>query len=155
MAKNKAYLNCLPRRQAQDLWQERLTAAGYFADQPVETVSTAAALGRVTAASVHARISVPHYNSAAMDGIAVWAPDTFGAQETTPVRLTILSAAKPFRTGGCYMVDTGDPIPPGTNAVIMIEDVHSDGATAEIIAAATPWQTSASSARSAPRAARG
>ncbi|HWQ60737.1 MAG TPA: molybdopterin biosynthesis protein, partial [Negativicutes bacterium] len=140
MGKNKAYLNCLSRRQAQDLWREKIAAAGFFADPPAETVSVDAALGRVTAASVHAKISVPHYNGAAMDGIAVWAPDTFGAQETAPRRLTILSAAKPFQAGGCYMVDTGDPMPAGTNAVIMVEDIHSDGATAEITAAATPWQ---------------
>ena len=31
-------------------------------------------------------------------------------------------------------------MPPGTNAVIMVEDVHFDGAQAEIIAAAAPWQ---------------
>lgn len=140
MGKNRAYLNCHSRRQAQDLWREKLAAAGFFADPPAETVSVDAALGRVTAASVYAKISVPHYNGAAMDGIAVWAPDTFGAQETAPRRLTILSAAKPFQPGGCYMVDTGDPMPAGTNAVIMVEDIHSDGAAAEIIAAATPWQ---------------
>jgi putative molybdopterin biosynthesis protein len=140
MPRNKAYLNCLSRRQAQDLWRQSLAAAGYFAAPPAEAVPVGAALGRVTAASVYAESSVPHYNGAAMDGIAVWAPDTYGAQETAPRRLAVLSAAKPFAPGCCYMIDTGDAMPAGTNAVIMIEDIHLDGAAAEITAAATPWQ---------------
>jgi putative molybdopterin biosynthesis protein len=140
MRKNKAYLNCLSRRQAQDLWRQNLEDGGYFDGQPAETLPVDAALGRVTAASVYAKNSVPHYNGAAMDGIAVWAPDTFGAQETAPVRLTMLSASRPFEPGGCYLVDTGDAMPAGTNAVIMVEDLHIDGGTVEIIAAAAPWQ---------------
>ncbi len=140
MPRNKAYLNCLSRSQAQELWRQSLADAGYFAAPPAETVAVDAALGRVTAASVYAENSVPHYNGAAMDGIAVWAPDTYGAQETAPRRLTLLSAAKPFAPGCCYMIDTGDAMPAGTNAVIMIEDIHIDGPAAEITAAATPWQ---------------
>ncbi len=140
MPRNKAYLNCLSRKQAQDLWRQSLAAAGYFAAPPAEVLPVDAALGRVTASSVYAENSVPHYNGAAMDGIAVWAPDTYGAQETAPRRLALLSAAKPFAPGCCYMIDTGDAMPAGTNAVIMIEDIHLDGAAAEITAAATPWQ---------------
>lgn len=137
---NKAYLNCVERQQAQELWREKLTAAGFFRNLPVETVSVEAAHGRVTARSIYARQSVPHYNSSAMDGIAVLAQDTFGAQETQPKQLTLLSADEPFAGGCCYMVDTGDVLPAGTSAVVMIEDVHIAGGVAEIIAAAAPWQ---------------
>lgn len=83
---------------------------------------------------------MPHYNSAAMDGIAVWAPDTYGAQEMDPRRLTVLPNHQSFVAGGCYLVDTGDVLPLGTNAIIMIEDVHRVAEMAEIIAATTPWQ---------------
>ena len=140
MAKNKAYLNCQTRRQAQDLWQKELEGAGFFAQPPVETVAVDEALGRVAAGCVYAVQSAPHYNSAAMDGIAVRASDTFGAQETAPLTLRILPLGDPFAPGHCYIVDTGDVMPPGTNAVIMIEDVHRSGAMAEITAAASPWQ---------------
>jgi len=38
-------------------------------------------------------------------------------------------------------VDTGDPLPPDTNAVIMAEHVHTlDEASIEIMAAVAPWQ---------------
>ena len=140
MAKNKAYLHCQTRRQAQDLWQKELEAAGFFAQLPVETIAVDESLGRVAAGSVYAVQSAPHYNSAAMDGIAVRAADTFGAQETAPLILEIQPNGAPFAAGCCYIVDTGDVMPPGTNAVIMIEDVQRNGQAAEIIAAASPWQ---------------
>ena len=75
-----------------------------------------------------------------MDGIAVRAADTFGAQETAPRQLNILPNGALFAANGCYVVDTGDVMPLGTNAVIMIEDVHCSGSVAEITAAASPWQ---------------
>lgn len=140
MGANKAYLNCQTRQQAQETWWSRLDGAGFFTDLPVETVEADDALGRVTACSAYALQSSPHYNSAAMDGIAVRASDTFGAQETAPVQLQVQPAGTPFAVGNCYIVDTGDVMPPGTNAVIMIEDVHRSGSVAEIIAAASPWQ---------------
>ncbi|MDR3562464.1 MAG: molybdopterin-binding protein, partial [Negativicutes bacterium] len=140
MQGNKGYLNCLERQQAQALWRQKLSDCGYFENIPTEILPAGASLGRVTACSVYARQSVPHYNGAAMDGIAVSAQDTFGAQETAPKRLTLLPEAKPFVPGCCYLVDTGDALPEGTNAVVMIEDVHIFEGKAEIIAAAAPWQ---------------
>src|SRR5262245_51987061 len=68
-----------------------------------ETGPTPAARGRVTAAPVYARRSVPKEHCAAMDGIAVGAEATFGASETAPRRLA------PTQYD---VVDTGDPIPP-------------------------------------------
>ncbi len=140
MRSNKAYLNCQTRQQAQELWRQKLLDIGFFSHLPVETIGVDDSLGRVTAYSVYARQSAPHYNSAAMDGIAVRASDTFGAQETAPRQLRILSHNIPFVAGSCYVVDTGDLMPVGTNAVIMIEDVHSASSVAEINAAASPWQ---------------
>ena len=97
-----------------------------------EQVHAASSLGRVTSQPVIAIRSVPHYHGAAMDGYAVRARDTFGASDTTPLRLTGQSALP---------VDTGDPLPKGADAVIMIEHVervsHSE---IEIRSAAFPWQ---------------
>ena len=140
MARNKAYLNCVERQEAQDLWRQELINCGFLTNLPTETVAVTASLGRVVASSVYAKQSVPHYNSAAMDGIAVFAQDTFGAQEREPRSFTLFPAGQGFTTGCCYMVDTGDVMPEGTNAVVMIEDVHMIHNMAEIIAAAAPWQ---------------
>jgi putative molybdopterin biosynthesis protein len=104
---------------------------------PGESVPAPAARGRVTAAPVYARRSVPHFHCSAMDGVAVRAETTFGASETSPRRLTQEQYA---------VVDTGDPIPGEFDAVIMAEQVQwlpgggcSEG-TIEIVQAAPPWQ---------------
>ncbi|AIF51378.1 molybdopterin biosynthesis protein [Pelosinus sp. UFO1] len=140
MHKNKAYLNCLQREQAQELWYQKLTECGFFKNLPRETILVGDARGRVTASSIYAKQSVPHYNGAAMDGIAVWASDTFGAQENEPKRLTLLTEEQTFLSDCCYVVDTGDLMPLGTNAVVMVEDVYFVDGGAEIIAAVAPWQ---------------
>lgn len=103
------------------------------ARQKREWVKVGEARGRVTCRPVYARCSSPHYCAAAMDGIAVRAVDTFGASETSPVRLDL-------NNQGCR-VDTGDPLPPGKDAVIMIEHVHwVDSDTIEVIAPVVPGE---------------
>ena len=83
---------------------------------PAETIPIERARGRITAAPVWARVSSPHYDSAAMDGVAVRAADTVGATETSPLRLAVGEQA--------VWVDTGDPMPPDFDAVIMVEVVE-------------------------------
>ena len=64
------------------------------------------------------------------------AEDTLGASETHPLLLQVGTQA--------FYVDTGEPLPPGTNAVIMLEDVQAqdrDGSPViEILGAVAPWQ---------------
>ena len=99
----------------------------------VEAVSTPAAIGRILAGSVAARLSSPNFHAAAMDGIAVKAKSTFGAHEARPKRLHIDQEA--------FYVNTGNVMPEGTDAVIMIEQIQVlDPQTVEIEAPAFPWQ---------------
>jgi putative molybdopterin biosynthesis protein len=91
------------------------------------------AVGRILAEPVSARRSFPGYHSAAMDGVAVRAADTFGAHESAP---KILTAGSDF-----FPVNTGHVLPQGTNAVIMIEKVQSlEDGNIRIEAPAFPWQ---------------
>ncbi len=83
---------------------------------PSEIISTRESLGRITAKPVFARYSSPSYHSAAMDGYAVRFEDTLTASEAYPCLLKIGQQA--------VYVDTGDPMPSGFNAVIMVEDVN-------------------------------
>jgi len=89
----------------------------------------AAALGRVTAAPIWALRSSPAYDAAAMDGIAVRAADTFGATETAPRKLPAFT-----------VVDTGDALPAGCDAVVMREQLFWEDGVPEVAAAAAPWQ---------------
>jgi putative molybdopterin biosynthesis protein len=138
--KKNVYLDCTPREEAQKTWINKLKQAGFFSNPAVETIPASESLDRVTAYTSYAKASVPHYNGSAMDGIAVLASDTFDAHEDTPVILKLLKEGEPFEQGSCYIVDTGDMLPKGTNAVIMIEDVQWTNGNAEIIAPAAPWQ---------------
>ncbi|WP_243545523.1 molybdopterin biosynthesis protein [Pseudodesulfovibrio tunisiensis] len=130
MSKRNIYLSTVPPEQAVILAKQNLDRDALLG---VETVPTHEAAGRVTAAPVIARCSSPTFHSAAMDGIAVRAEDTFAAREDLPVRL---SHPDQFQ-----FVNTGNPLPSGMNAVIMIENVvQVDEVTVEVDTPAFPWQ---------------
>ncbi|WP_353684282.1 molybdopterin biosynthesis protein [Thermodesulfovibrio sp. 3907-1M] len=97
----------------------------------VETISVKSALGRVTAEPVFARFSSPYFHSAAMDGYAVKARDTFSATEREPVRLKIGVDA--------HWIETGDPLPEDFDAVIPVEDVSIKDGYIEIYASVPPY----------------
>ncbi|MGE5173850.1 MAG: molybdopterin biosynthesis protein [Betaproteobacteria bacterium] len=131
--KQKKYLDNQPLADAIQKYHDVLKAANIGGPLAGERIPVGDALGRVTSEAVIAKVSSPFYHSAAMDGVAVRFIDTFGASETKPKRLRI-----PEQT---VFIDTGDPIPDGFNAVIMIEDVEKiSEAEIEILKPATPWQ---------------
>ncbi len=120
-----------PAAEALAGWLDACAAAGAPARVDAVRLPLEEAAGRVTAAPVWATRSSPPFDAAAMDGIAVRSADTVGASDTTPVRL----APDAF-----VVVDTGDPLPDGFDAVVMREDVHHVEAEAELRAAAAPYQ---------------
>ncbi|MBD5607061.1 MAG: molybdopterin biosynthesis protein, partial [Candidatus Eremiobacteraeota bacterium] len=127
-----AFLSDIPLDVARARFEHALDAADVRNDA-VERVSLDDALDRVTAKPVFARLSSPHYHACAMDGIAVRAATTVGATETAALTLALDVDA--------FVVDTGDPLPPGTDAVIMIEDVEPrDGGVVAIRAPVAPWE---------------
>ncbi|MDD2443034.1 MAG: molybdopterin biosynthesis protein [Desulfotomaculaceae bacterium] len=131
--KRNIYLEDLPWEEALASYLDHLREVEALYPGRPELILAEEALGRVTAATVYARISSPHYNASAMDGMAVRSIDTYGAFETSPKRLEVGKDA--------IAVDTGDPLPEGYDAVIMIEDVHfTQPGVMEIIQAAHPWQ---------------
>ena len=133
MYKQKKYLDNQPLADAITKYNDALKAANNGGPLPGEHILIGDALGRVTSEAVIAKISSPFYHSAAMDGYAVKFIDTFGASETRPRRLNVPSKA--------IAIDTGDPMPDGYDAVIMIEDVEKISDTEiEILKPATPWQ---------------
>jgi molybdopterin molybdotransferase/putative molybdopterin biosynthesis protein len=112
------YLHDIPLIEAMARFEAALKEADLWRVLGLETVPLDEnALGRVLAEPVIARVSSPHYHAAAMDGFAVHADKTAGAQPSTPLVLRMGDEAK--------YVDTGDPIPDGFDAVIPIENVES------------------------------
>jgi molybdopterin molybdotransferase len=92
-----------------------------------ESVDVDSAVGRVLAEDILADQSVPPFDRAAMDGYAVIAEDTFGADERE-VLLEVdgvihageVSAISVTR-GHCIQIATGSPKPDGADAVVMVE----------------------------------
>ncbi len=85
--------------------------------------------GRITADAVLSPLSVPAAHLSAMDGIAVNSAETAGATDQNPLTLANFKR-----------VNTGNVIPDGFDAVIMIEDVIEQNGSYQIFAAAHPWQ---------------
>jgi putative molybdopterin biosynthesis protein len=130
-SKRTVFLHDVPLEIARARFDAALAASGERV-LAVETLALGDALDRVTARPVIARLSSPHYHACAMDGIAVVAARTAGARETAPLELSPEEAP---------VVDTGDPLPTGFDAVIPIERVETraNGRVA-IRAAAAPFE---------------
>ncbi len=135
-SQRRYYLSDIPLEEARDRFNSALLDAGALEPMPAEQVLLASARGRMTAGPIWAVTSSPHYDAAAMDGIAVRAADTAGATETSPITLTV-GCAEPQ----AVWVDTGDPMPQGFDAVIMVEHLHLVGDDhVSIMAPVAPWQ---------------
>jgi molybdopterin molybdotransferase len=100
-----------------------------------ERVPLADASGRVLAETITAAADVPPFDRAAMDGFAVRAEDTLGATADTPRVLHVVDTiytgrapTRPIAAGECAEIATGAPLPPGADAVVMVEDTdRADG----------------------------
>ena len=132
--KRNVYLNEVPLDEAVRRFFDALEGPGAIDALPGEPIAVdVAAMDRITAEPVFARISSPHHHACAMDGVAVKSAHTFAASERRPVTLRLGEDA--------VMADTGDPLPFGFDAVIMIEDlVETTDDSVTIIAPAKPWQ---------------
>jgi len=128
--KRRVYLEMKTLEEAKEIFLGRF---GPRTRTEVEEVFADDSSGRVTAGPIFAKISSPTYHSAAMDGIAVRAEETFGTAEKQPKVLIIGQDA--------VWINTGQALPEGFNSVIMVEKVHPlDQEHLEIRSAAYPWQ---------------
>ena len=125
------FIRDVPAARALEAWREAREAGGCPARIAAAQVPVTHAAGLVTAGPVWAVRSSPPFDAAGMDGIAVRAADTLGASETTPVCLP---------AAAYDVVDTGDPMPDGRDAVVMREHVHYQGDSAELRGAVPPYQ---------------
>jgi molybdopterin molybdotransferase len=114
----------------------------------VETVALAAAHGRVPAATIHASAPLPGFARATVDGYAVRAADTYGASEGLPSYLDVHGAVRMGEApdaavppGGAVEVPTGGALPPGADAVVMVEHTQQAMAgTIEVVRPAAPGE---------------
>ncbi|MCW4055489.1 MAG: molybdopterin-binding protein [Candidatus Bathyarchaeota archaeon] len=94
-----------------------------------EEVGLQEALGRVLAENAVSPIDVPPFNRSTVDGYAVKAEDTFGAEENKPVTLKLAGrvavgelSSRSVKKGVALEIVTGAPLPRGADAVVMVEN---------------------------------
>jgi len=133
MARN-TYLTMKAPEEARELWFSRIAELCPDACTAEEEVPLQNALHRVLSRPVEALRSSPAFHGAAMDGVAVKAENTFTASARRPLSLEIGKDA--------FWINTGHPLPAGTNAVIKVEDLNLEDEGRFVVTekAAFPWQ---------------
>ena len=126
------------RREAD--WVDADTALAHVLDAAaplgVEEVALADALGRVSAADVHAPIDQPAWDNSGMDGYAVRSQDIAGATASAPRRLRLIEdvpagafATRSVGPGEAIRIMTGARVPDGADCIVRLEHTRAEGDT--------------------------
>jgi len=111
--KRKVYLDTVDLVEAQKIVNDIILRQCRRLEK--EVISVENALHKITTEAVFSKLSSPFYNAAAMDGIAVISKKTHLADMNHPIKL--------LPHVDFVYINTGDPLVPPYDAVIMIEDV--------------------------------
>jgi putative molybdopterin biosynthesis protein len=134
-------------RRLLTLDEARHTIQHHFKPKPLgaEEIPLLNAYNRVLAENVTAKLDIPPFNRSTVDGYAVEAEDTFGAEENKPVTLKFCGAINvgempkiAVKRGTTAEIVTGAPIPKGANAVVMVENTGRKGEAVHVYSAVTP-----------------
>ena len=136
------FLHVLSPDDAINAWKRTVR----LPQRPAEDVSLGEAWGRIAAADVVAPNNVPVFDRSRVDGFAVDAQSTFGAEEDSPVRLLLSPVSIPagiapdasLSPDTAMAIATGGAVPRGANAVVMVEDTHIERSHVVITRAAVP-----------------
>lgn len=105
------------------------------------TIPLTEAFNRVLAEDLVAQEDLPRFDRSAVDGYAVRAEDTTGASQTKPMlfRLTTGDQLIDVAHREAKQVWTGNPIPKGANAVVMLENTKKVDSKIEVWTQAAPY----------------
>lgn len=110
-----------------------------------ELVSFEEAAGRILDENIRSKVNVPPFDRAAMDGFAVRAENTFGADENDPKELRVIGSIEigsgsdlNIGSGEAAEIATGAVMPEGADAVIMLEETQGESSRLEVISPVTP-----------------
>ncbi|MBA9066938.1 putative molybdopterin biosynthesis protein [Methylobacterium sp. RAS18] len=127
-ARQEQFLTVMSREDAHAAFRAALP----HATLPPETVPLAQALGQVLAGDIASPIDVPPFDRALVDGFALRAADTEGANAARPRRLALnreilacgVAPTGSVATGTATPIATGGMIPRGADAVVMVEQTE-------------------------------
>ncbi len=126
MQSQQQFLDVIDR----DLAKQRFEAALSLQPLAEEVVNLDQALGRVLCRDVVSRVNVPSFDRSNLDGYAVRASDTVGADEQQPKILQLLDEQiaagyhpqTELQPGCAMIIATGGMIPRGADAIVMLEN---------------------------------
>jgi putative molybdopterin biosynthesis protein len=125
MAQQKQFLDVI----SPDLAKVRFEAE--ISLQPSEeVVDLNQALGRTLSRDIIAKVNVPSFDRSNLDGFAVKASDTIGAEEHSPIYLQLIdqpisAGSTPeheVKPGLATLIATGGMLPRGADAIVMVEN---------------------------------
>jgi molybdenum cofactor synthesis domain-containing protein len=109
-----------------------------------EDVALLEAYNRVLKENIVSKLDIPPFNRSTVDGYAVKAEETFGADENQPVTLKISGMVNVgeqpqvvLGKGETAEIVTGAPIPQGADAVVMVEDTERENDNLRVFSAVT------------------
>ncbi|MCW3134353.1 MAG: molybdopterin molybdotransferase MoeA [Methanophagales archaeon] len=114
------------------------TILSYVKSPEIEEIGFDDALNRVLAEDIYSPVDSPPFDRAAMDGYALRGEDSFSASLNNPVFLKKKSSGGEIGEGEYLPIQTGMPLPKGSNAVVMLEYAKESGDTLEIFKPVTP-----------------
>lgn len=103
-----------------------------------EQLPLAAATGRVLAEDLIARRDIPAADCCASDGYALHAADTLGASDYSPLPVQLDRSGAIIARGHATLVNDGDPLPSGADAVLPLDGGEASGAVLEIAGSLAP-----------------
>ena len=106
-----------------------------------ETIPLSELSGRILASPLSSKVDDPAFDNSAMDGWAVRAADC--TKEETTLQIVGTSRAgndqlPEVSTGHASRIMTGAPVPPGADAIVMVEDSAEEGEIVRILGPARP-----------------
>jgi molybdopterin molybdotransferase len=118
------FLTLLPPDEARDLMLSHLPKP----KPDSELINVVHSLNRILAEDILAPQPLPNFQRTTVDGYAVRAGDTHGASDSLPAYLTLIgevpmgdAPAFEIGPGKCALIHTGGMLPPGADAVVMLE----------------------------------
>jgi putative molybdopterin biosynthesis protein len=109
-----------------------------------EELSLLEAYNRVLQGDIFSALDIPPFTRSTVDGYAVKAEDTFGAEENQPVTLNVKGVVNvgeqpriSVGRGEAAEIVTGAPIPDGADAVVMVEDTEKENGGLRVYRAVT------------------
>ena len=114
----------------------------------MEMINIEETVGRTAAEDVYSKYNIPDFNRSTVDGYAIVASDSFGVTDSIPVFLDVIGQVEMGKSidiviskGKTAYVPTGGMVPPGADAMIMIEHIEEmDSSTIAAYSSTAPGE---------------